>query len=174
MCGSYTRAFGLIMRKLGINSRYIIGTAGGDQHAWNAVEIEGAHYYIDLTWDDVDGEPCDQTYHYFCLSEADILKTHTIDREFGSVTADSSKYNYYTQEGAYLYDYSLDAASRIISSQSDRDMISIRFFSEIEMNRAYNDLIASGGIFKIKGMETLKTYQYMLNDDFYILTIVLH
>ncbi len=54
VCEGYAKSFSLITNYLGIPSVFIVGTAGGGGHAWNAVSFDnGATYhYMDLTWDD--------------------------------------------------------------------------------------------------------------------------
>ena len=55
VCDGYANAFQYLMLELGINSMNIPGytTAGETEyHQWNAVELDGKWYMIDVTWDD--------------------------------------------------------------------------------------------------------------------------
>lgn len=56
VCQSYASLFQKFCDRLSIPSKYIIGLASSDgavsDHAWNKVQIDGAWYNIDLTWDD--------------------------------------------------------------------------------------------------------------------------
>lgn len=67
VCDSYSKAFDLLLSAAGIQSRRITSST----HSWNAVEIEGEWYNIDVTWDDpiylpvpISGKEC---HHYFGL-----------------------------------------------------------------------------------------------------------
>lgn len=65
LCAGYTNAFMLVMRELGINSYYLSST--DMNHAWNYVELDGAIYNVDLTWDD--GSKSGTVRNYFIGSD---------------------------------------------------------------------------------------------------------
>lgn len=48
VCQSYSAAFNMICKELGINSISVVN----DDHMWNVIELRGNHYYFDCTWDD--------------------------------------------------------------------------------------------------------------------------
>lgn len=50
VCDGYSLAFSYLMKKCGINTRLV--TSSIMEHAWNAVEIDGEWYFLDLTHDD--------------------------------------------------------------------------------------------------------------------------
>ena len=83
VCAGYAKAFQLIMQQLGIPCYYITGDAGGP-HAWNSVELDGAEYLMDVTWDDPDNNkyPYESTYDYFCTTSSLFDKTHEADEDF--------------------------------------------------------------------------------------------
>lgn len=51
VCAGYSLAFSYLMNRLGIPSVYVISDSM--KHAWNAVQIDGSWYYLDLTFDDL-------------------------------------------------------------------------------------------------------------------------
>ncbi len=51
VCAGYSLAFSYLMKKLNIPSVYVISDKM--THAWNAVQIDGDWYYLDLTFDDL-------------------------------------------------------------------------------------------------------------------------
>ena len=85
VCEGYARAFQLIMQKLGIECRYVSGTATSsgvtESHAWNYVVIDGTPCYVDVTWDDPVGDVPEGyiSHDYFCVSEEQLLLDHTIE-----------------------------------------------------------------------------------------------
>jgi len=48
LCGGYTDAMFIFLDYYGINNYKVIS----ENHIWNAVEIDGKWYHLDLTWDD--------------------------------------------------------------------------------------------------------------------------
>ena len=58
VCAGYSKAYQLLLQKVGITSWYIRGngkdlkTGTSESHAWNAVLLDGKWYYTDVTWDD--------------------------------------------------------------------------------------------------------------------------
>lgn len=57
VCDSYSKAYGLLLDKAGIESKRVTGTVlkedgGSETHAWNIVKIGEKWYQVDVTWDD--------------------------------------------------------------------------------------------------------------------------
>lgn len=58
VCSGYADAFLLLGGLAGLNVRTVSGVAD-IPHQWNAVELDGLWYFVDVTWDDpVGGRPC--------------------------------------------------------------------------------------------------------------------
>ena len=74
VCAGYARSLQYILNKLGIPCYYIYGTANGEYHAWNIVQLGGEWYNVDLTW-------CDQdtgaAYTYYNVTDAVLSANHT-------------------------------------------------------------------------------------------------
>ena len=69
VCGGYAKAFELLLDAAGIPNVTITGFAGG-YHAWNLVEVDGAWYHVDATWDDPTVRGGDYIrYDYFLKSD---------------------------------------------------------------------------------------------------------
>lgn len=71
VCAGYARAFQYLMQKLNIPCYYCTGYSG-ENHAWNIVQIDGAYYNVDVTWDDTDPV----TEDYFNKTDAQLVGTH--------------------------------------------------------------------------------------------------
>ena len=72
VCVGYSKAFQVVMNKLGIPAYYIVGEID-ENHAWNLIELEDGFYNIDLTFDDGN----DRIYYkYFNVNEQMITKDH--------------------------------------------------------------------------------------------------
>ena len=77
VCDGQSKLFLHLMRESGIPCMIIYGSVNGLEHAWNAVEIGGSYYNVDVTWDGcktaLKGEI---SYSYFNLTTEEISKTH--------------------------------------------------------------------------------------------------
>ena len=72
VCDSYSRAYTLLMRAMGIDSQRVISS--GMNHSWNAVKLDGLWYMVDCTWDDQAGG----ISHAYCLVNDDLMQNdHT-------------------------------------------------------------------------------------------------
>lgn len=90
VCSGYAFALQYLLMRAGIESYYVVGTAGEDEngkpvgHAWNIAKIGGTWYYVDATWDDYDD---DTPYHaYFNITTAMLEAEHTLDAPPYNVT----------------------------------------------------------------------------------------
>ncbi|GHU58432.1 hypothetical protein FACS1894133_3180 [Clostridia bacterium] len=89
VCAGYTRAYIVLAKALGINARYVHGTADdgvtSGKHAWLLAQVAGRWYHIDPTWDD-------STYSY---EPGDVwvrdyfLRSDTYMRDSGHTSWDS-------------------------------------------------------------------------------------
>lgn len=93
VCDGYRKAFQLCMDILGIPCIGVTGTANGGGHAWNAVQLDGEWYMVDVTWDDpVPDREGYVRYDYFNITDEVMKKDH---KYTSNVTANGTKYQYY-------------------------------------------------------------------------------
>ena len=110
ICSGYAKAYKLLLDAVGIENTLLTGKTsedGGDPvaHIWNAVKLNGAWYYVDVTWDDPimenDGAGLPLSSHnYFNVTDAMLAPTHS-DYEFDYPCDDESLF-YYRVNDAYL------------------------------------------------------------------------
>lgn len=77
VCEGYSKLFQYLCYHTGINVAQISGTANGGGHMWNAVELDGDWYEIDVTWGD--GSDALIYYKYFNLTHTQMAQDHTAD-----------------------------------------------------------------------------------------------
>ena len=79
VCTGYSEAYWLLCNASGIPCRIITGSAGGENHQWNIIYVDGQWLYTDVTWDDPVSQDSKDilTYEYFASEEN--LKNHTFD-----------------------------------------------------------------------------------------------
>lgn len=81
VCQAYALVLYRMLEKLGLEVRYVAGDAREQLHAWVLVNLEGAWYHIDVTWDDpVPDKPNEVRYNYFLLSDEELAEDHEWDR----------------------------------------------------------------------------------------------
>ena len=96
-CEGYARAFQLIMLRLGVPCCSVIGTAENERHMWNAVDLYGEYYFVDVTFDDNSSEKnitslseSEISHSCFNIPEEIISGTHSI-----SPSGSTDKYGAY-------------------------------------------------------------------------------
>jgi len=86
-CQGYASLAYKMITEANIPTRIITGTADGQSHGWNIVNLNDKWYNLDLTWDDpltMDGRDI-IVYDYFLKTDEEF-KSHTRDNEFKTET----------------------------------------------------------------------------------------
>jgi transglutaminase-like putative cysteine protease len=110
VCQGYALLAQKMLTKLGIESLYVVGEAGGVGHAWNLVKLNGGWYHIDTTWNDPtpDRGPNNVRYAYFLMSDRQLANDHTweiqdypqaVDEQYAYLHIVSDRY----EMGDYIY-----------------------------------------------------------------------
>ncbi|MBU5439671.1 hypothetical protein KQI42_16775 [Tissierella sp. MSJ-40] len=105
VCEGYAKAMKYLLDEVQVKSLVVVGKSKGQNHAWNIVEIEGEHYHVDPTWDDpiTDDGSNILSYDYFNLSDDQISKTHSWNREKYPV-CNNDKFNYFVYNDLIIND----------------------------------------------------------------------
>lgn len=102
VCNGYSRAYQLIAKACGIECGKVNGVAGGDNHAWDTVKINGNWYQVDPTWNDMNDEPAFM-HVYMGLSDTVLSIDHSqFDYPDGTVECDTLKDNYFIHTGKWI------------------------------------------------------------------------
>ena len=72
VCQGYATLLYRMLLMSGVDTRVVIGTAGGGNHGWNIVKLGAYYYNVDSTWDAGETE-----YDYFLTCPASFDPTHT-------------------------------------------------------------------------------------------------
>ncbi len=86
VCDGYSFAYEYLLQKAGIRSTVIAGIAGETEetagsHSWNLVELSGAWYEVDPTWNDISAEEAlDSTQEYSAIAEEAMRNKWYTDR----------------------------------------------------------------------------------------------
>lgn len=80
VCEGYAKAFQLLMYAVNIPCTVTIGfSLSQGPHMWNQVQLNGAWYGVDVTWDDTNSG--DILHSYFNISDAQMSIDHIIGKE---------------------------------------------------------------------------------------------
>ena len=86
VCEGYALAYKYYMNRLGVPCKVVSGTAGGESHAWNQIEIDGKWYMVDATWDDPNDSDHTVKHQYFLKSEQDFPRHDWVKDNFERCT----------------------------------------------------------------------------------------
>ena len=98
VCQGYMLAYRLLLNRAGVTSSWV--QSNSLRHVWSLVQLDGAWYHIDVTWDDSTWF-AKSGRKYFCISEekmksAELRHLEKDDWVYGTdVQADSKKYDNY-------------------------------------------------------------------------------
>ena len=109
VCQGYAVAFYVFMKELGIPCTLLTGNAnngnGMEDHAWNAVKIDGYWYFVDVTWDDpiLNGSSTypngdNLSYEYMLCTYQHISVTHTYTDKVGDAPTPYGVSNSYNDQ----------------------------------------------------------------------------
>ena len=115
VCEGYARAFQYLLQQAGIPSYVVTGKSKGEDHAWNLVKIDGAYYYVDVTWDDQDND--NKYYSYFNLTTEMLCEDHTIAQQIYTLpNCTATAANYFTVKGGKIESGDIDTLSRLLDA----------------------------------------------------------
>lgn len=129
VCDGYSKAYKMVLEKLGIENIIISGVVDNLPHAWNLVNLDGNYYHVDVTSDKLEDKSTRYVVHtYFNVTDEEILDTHTINNKFNIPKCNSKDYDYYVKTKSYIeYEDNLyDKLSRIISIQKNSQILEFK------------------------------------------------
>lgn len=170
VCEGYSKAMQLLCSYAGIKCMVTEGTASNVRHMWNAVDIDGSWYYLDVTW-------CDGNfviYNYFNIPESVLKKTHIIAPLASSLTesqieagnqfnlslpqCNSTKENYYNVKGIKVSNTDSSGDSAVVSSIE----------SGLKSGQtAFTFLVSGSGGYDAEVKNLLESKPYKINTYFY-------
>ncbi|MGN1328752.1 MAG: transglutaminase domain-containing protein [Eubacterium sp.] len=189
VCGGYSRAYQYLLSECSLNAETVHGIAntpdGNQNHAWTLQYLDGNYYYTDATWgDSYEGDTTDDyTSHiYFCMTEKDMSKTHTLDSDISYPSCTAKADNYFVKEGLYFADFSKASLKKAIRTQIENgnNFIELKFENKSDYDNAVNDLITNKNIcyllFEIDPFQRKvksDTLSYSTDDTQKVLTLIL-
>ncbi len=177
VCQGYADAAWYLLDKLGIPSTIITGNANNESHAWNLVYLDGAYYFMDITWGNskyLDGNNDTAkriNYAYLAMTTEEISQNHVITSSFEVPECLSNADNYYVHQGLYYDWFGADAiGSKFAESFASGD-------SEISLKFSNSDLYSQVITYFIDENHLseyctgIKSVYYLLDESTNVLTI---
>ncbi len=160
VCGAYSEAMKMLCDTVQIPSKVVFGdaysTSGWTGHAWNQVQLDGAWYHMDVTFDDPLGVTT-LRHNYFNVTDAEIQKDHQWNRSAYPVCT-ATKANYFVMNGQTVA--SMDQFEKSILSvvQSKGREVTVRV-------QPYSSGIVNEGTIKriLSGSGLVAGYTYSLD-----------
>lgn len=176
ICQGYAYATQYLLERLGIPCTTVTGTARGENHAWNLVQMDGEYYYIDTTWGNSqymyqDGENAGTgiskflDYDYFGATTETILATHTPDPQIPLPECTATADNYFIHEGLYVDAWDPAWIGGIIGDayQAGQTTVQIKF-SDVELyEQAMQYFVEDSHLFEY--CDGIDSVQYLENAD---------
>ncbi len=177
VCQGYADAAWTLLDKLDIPNVIITGTANGESHAWNLVNLDGAYYFMDVTWGNskyLDGNN-DTTkrvnYAYLAMTTEEISQNHIITNSFEVPECLSNADNYYVHKGLYYDWYGIDSIGKKLSESYDAGdkEISLKFSNTDLYTRVIDYFIKDNHLSDY--CSGIKSVYYLLDEKVNVLTI---
>ena len=177
VCQGYADAAWYLLDKLGIKSTVITGTANGESHAWNLIFLDGAYYYMDVTWGNskyLDGNNDTAkrvNYAYLAMTTEEISQNHVITVDFEVPECLSNGDNYFVHKGLYYDWFGPDAIGNKLaeSYQSGEAEISLKFSNSDLYSRVIQYFLEENHLSDYcKGLSSV---YYLLDENMNVITI---
>lgn len=165
VCQGYACAVQYLFDRLDIPCVVVTGTADSQAHAWNMVMLDGAYYYMDVTWGNSgyqnggSGRRRYINYSYFAMTSEEMLYTHEPDDFLQLPECTQKEDSYFVQEGCYFADWYPQEIGYVLGGLKD-GIVQIKFADEALYLKAQEYFIEQ---------QNIRDY-YTLEDSFYYMT----
>lgn len=161
VCNGYAEALQLLFACAGIESRFVIGTADGVDHAWNLVKINDVWYHLDATWNDPMPDKQGIAIHsYFNVTDDIMAESHTWEKK-NYPEAFSMDCNYYVYNNLYFGDfneYKLKAYEMMVNEHQNRFEAVMRSYTENSDDMQF--LFQDNNLYKSVNWQTFRANRY--------------
>lgn len=153
VCQGYACAVQYLLEQLGVQSVIVSGTALGDAHAWNLIQLDGEYYYMDATWGNngyQNGQGPEKSfidYNYMAMTTEEMQMGHVPDSNMELPECTAVMDNYFIREGTYIEEWDPERMGAILSQAwMQGRVVTLRFSDEILKKQAFRYFIDDGYI----------------------------
>lgn len=176
VCQGYACATQYLLKELGLMSVIVTGSAGGESHAWNLVQLDGEYYHMDTTWGN--SRYLDQSsqvgkyvnYNYLAVTSEEISRTHILDSSFALPECVSMEDNYFVREGRYFTEWNPQAVGDLLAESWDAgaEALAVKFSSPELYGQAFDYFITGQHIADY--CENISSVYYLEDEELHVLT----
>lgn len=136
VCNGYASATQFLFSLVGIECIIVTGTAGGESHAWNVVNLDGKWYNMDVTFGATDSSD-GVNYLYMTMTDDICYLGHTADKTFKIPNCTSTDDNYFVKSGSYFTSENAEDLRNYIKEQFAAGQYQIEFMTDSEESMEY-------------------------------------
>lgn len=149
VCQGYASGVLYLLDRLNIPGVIVTGSANGEAHAWNLVQLDGEYYYMDATWgnssylDEDSQEEEFVNYSYMTFTTEEMSATHTPDDHIKLPECTAITDNYFVHEGLYFTEWLPDEIGDIYgrAAYAEDGRAAVKFATEELYDKAKNYFI---------------------------------
>lgn len=143
VCDGYSKAFKILLDRVGIENIIIHGSTENVAHAWNLVKLDDDYYHVDVTSDKVEEKGKKYVVHtYFNINDEQLSKTHKITNEVIYPKSIALKYDYFNQTGYQIQmgDILYSKLNEIVSKQQNTSILEFKVDNQFSSRRIIDTL----------------------------------
>lgn len=130
VCDGISKAFQIIMDRLGIECITVSGSLEGVSHAWNIVKIKNKYYHVDITSDKYitkDENHSGVIHAYFNINDERMSFTHYISSKYIVPQCNSTESEYYNDSNTIKSGENFqNKLYQIVQSNTNKDVLEIK------------------------------------------------
>lgn len=136
VCTGYACSTKMLLNRVGIECRTVVGMSKNSGHMWNQVKINENWYNLDVTWDDsaTESDVLYSRYSYFNLTDERLNRNHKTGKNISEMECE------YTEDDVYvtseLYNFDLE-----VCTSTEANYYSMHALTLDQMNDASVSLI---------------------------------
>lgn len=172
VCDGISKAYQILLSKIGIESIVVTGDLSGVSHAWNMVKLDGNWYHVDVTSNcSVKADNKVVIHSYFNITTDALKKTHKITDEQLIPVANKEDYAYYTYLDKTITgsDNFSNKLKQILDSNENQKLIEFRVSGFDSVPDKIIDVLRKGRYTEYLQSNSTKFVYYNVLDTYIIL-----
>ena len=172
VCDGISKAYQILLSKIGIESIVVTGDLSGVSHAWNMVKLDGNWYHVDVTSNcSVKADNKVVIHSYFNITTDALKKTHKITDEQLIPVANKEDYAYYTYLDKTITgsDNFSNKLKQILDSNENQKLIEFRVNGFDSVPDKIIDVLRKGRYTEYLQSNSTKFVYYNVLDTYIIL-----
>lgn len=172
VCDGISKAYQILLSKIGIESIVVTGDLSGVSHAWNMVKLDGNWYHVDVTSNcSVKADNKVVIHSYFNITTDALKKTHKITDEQLIPIANKEDYTYYVYLDKTITgsDNFSNKLKQILDSNENQKLIEFRVNGFDSVPDKIIDVLRKGRYTEYLQSNSTKFVYYNVLDTYIIL-----